>query len=203
MYPLRIAFLALATLAASGETGHSTSLLQPIRTIGAPPAFVSACHRYQWLCSNRPGRSMADVEALALLTRVNSEVNSAVRPADDRSTTGKEDDWSLPVAGKGDCEDYALMKKKRLIDAGFRSDHLALTVVLDRSGGNHVVLMARVGGGDYVLDNLAGSVRSWEKTGYTFVARQSFENKRIWQVILAGPHANPIAAADRRAGHPA
>lgn len=203
MYPLRIAVFAAATLLTSEGTGLAASMLQPVRTIGAPVAFVSACHRYQWLCNNRPGRNMGETDAFALLTRVNSEVNAAVKPADDRSTKGKQDDWSLPTAGKGDCEDYALMKKKTLIDAGFRSDRLALTVVLDRSGGNHVVLMARVGSGDYVLDNLSGSVRRWDRTGYTFVARQSFENKRIWQVILAGPRASPIAAADRRAGNPA
>ena len=56
--------------------------------------------------------------------------------------------------------------------------------------------------GDYVLDNLSGSVKSWERTGYTFVARQSFEHQRVWQVILAGPRASGIVAADRRAGNP-
>jgi predicted transglutaminase-like cysteine proteinase len=94
------------------------------------------------------------------------------------------------------------MKKKELMAAGFRSDRLALAVVLDRGGNNHVVLMARLSEGDYVLDNLSGGIKSWEKTGYTFIARQSFEHQRVWQVILAGPRASGIVAADRRAGNP-
>lgn len=202
MHPLRLAAAALAIALAPHGTGAAASMLQPVRTIGAPQPFIAACHRYAWLCGSTSGRAMSDVDAHALLARVNKQVNFTVSPADDRSATGKDDDWSLPVNGKGDCEDFALMKKKKLIDAGFLSNRLAMTVVLDRRGNNHVVLMARLADGDYVLDNLSHSVKSWEKTGYTFVARQSFENKRVWQVILAGPRASGIAAADRRAGHP-
>ena len=135
---------------------------------------------------------MTDEEALGLLRRVNGRVNAAVRPAEDAATTGMQDYWSLPINGRGDCEDYALLKKKELIDAGFKSDRLAITVVLDRNGKNHSVLMARLKAGDYVLDNLSGSVKPWESTGYTFIARQDFENQRVWKVILAGPRARQI-----------
>ncbi|MBD9446546.1 transglutaminase-like cysteine peptidase [Rhizobium sp. RHZ01] len=202
MHPFRFAIFALASALASHGTAAAASMLQPIRTIGAPRPFVSACHHYAWLCGKASGHAMGDAEAFALLGRVNTQVNANVRQADDQSTTGKSDDWSLPVDGKGDCEDFALMKKKELMAAGFRSDRLALAVVLDRGGNNHVVLMARLSEGDYVLDNLSGGIKSWEKTGYTFIARQSFEHQRVWQVILAGPRASGIVAADRRAGNP-
>lgn len=190
---LTFAAIAILAVISSNEPGFAASLLASTRSVGAPPAFVSACHRYSWLCSNRPGRAMADAEALSLLRQVNGRVNAEVTPAEDTATSGRQDYWSLPIGGRGDCEDYALLKKKDLIDAGFRSDRLAITVVLDRNGKNHSVLMARLDAGDYVLDNLSGSVKSWESTGYTFIARQSFENQRVWKVILAGPRARQIA----------
>jgi predicted transglutaminase-like cysteine proteinase len=187
-----LATIAFIIVISSNELAFASSLLASTRSVGAPPAFVSACHRYSWLCSNRPGRAMTDEEALGLLRRVNGRVNAAVRPAEDAATTGMQDYWSLPINGRGDCEDYALLKKKELIDAGFKSDRLAITVVLDRNGKNHSVLMARLKAGDYVLDNLSGSVKPWESTGYTFIARQDFENQRVWKVILAGPRARQI-----------
>ncbi|KAA0699253.1 hypothetical protein DTW90_07490 [Neorhizobium sp. P12A] len=190
---LFVAF-AFVSVISSNEPSFANSHLASTRSVGAPPAFVSACHRYAWLCSNRPGRAMSDNEALSLLKQVNSRVNAEVIPAEDVATSGKQDYWSLPINGRGDCEDYALLKKKELLDAGFKSDRLAMTVVLDRNGGNHSVLMARLDSGDYVLDNLGSRVKPWEDTGYTFIARQNFENQRSWQVILAGPRARLIAS---------
>ena len=195
---MRIAGLIAYTIVAlvsSKEGSAAGSLLEATRSIGAPVGFVSACHRYSWLCSSTSGREMPDAEALSLLKRVNGHVNATVTSADDLAVYGKRDFWSLPTNGRGDCEDYALQKKKDLIDAGFKSDHLAMTVVLDRNGRNHAVLLARLKGGDYVLDNLTSGVRSWESTGYTFLARQSFENQRVWKVILAGPRARQFSGA--------
>jgi predicted transglutaminase-like cysteine proteinase len=191
---LPVVAFGLVALISSNEPGFAGSQIASSRAVGAPAGFVSACHRYSWLCANSPGRAMGDDEAMAVLRRVNGHVNSTVKPAEDQATSGMREYWSLPINGRGDCEDYALAKKKELIDAGFKSDKLAITVVLDRSGHNHSVLMARLSSGDYVLDNLSGSVRPWESTGYTFIARQSFENKRVWKVILAGPRASQFSS---------
>ena len=38
--------------------------------------------------------------------------------------------WSLPTDGYGDCEDYVLMKRKMLIDAGWPREALLITVAL-------------------------------------------------------------------------
>ena len=87
------------------------------------------------------------------------QVNAGVTPATDAQTSGKSEYWSLPINNKGDCEDYALLKLKTSLGAGFASNKLALSVVIDRRGNNHVVLLARLRSGDYVLDNLAGKVK--------------------------------------------
>jgi predicted transglutaminase-like cysteine proteinase len=185
---------AFAFVISSNEPSFAASHLAATRFVGPPPPFISACHRYAWLCLTHSGKAMGDQEALALLKQINSRVNAEVIPAEDIVTYGRQDYWSLPTNGRGDCEDYALLKKKELQDAGFKSDKLAMTVVLDRNGGNHSVLMARLAGGDYILDNLSSSVRAWEDTGYTFIARQNFQDERRWEVILAGPRASQVAS---------
>jgi predicted transglutaminase-like cysteine proteinase len=79
---------------------------------------------------------------------------------------------------------------KTLLDIGFPTSKLALSVVLDRRGENHLVLIARLKSGDYVLDNLAYNVKPWQRTGYTFLASQNFNSKANWQVTLVGPRAS-------------
>src|SRR5690606_19571981 len=101
----------------------------------------------------------------------------------------------LPDNGAGDCEDYALLKKKRLLESGVPASAMALAVVLDRRGNNHVVLIVRTGDDDLILDNLTSSIKSWSSTGYTFLARQSFEDKGTWKAALAGPRAQQVAQA--------
>lgn len=176
-----------------GGESHAGSTLRASRAIGAPIGFPSACARYAWLCHSSSGREMTDEEAMPLLQNVNRQVNADVAPATDVQTSGKTEYWSLPINNKGDCEDYALLKLKMLLGAGFASNKLALSVAIDRGGNNHVVLLARLRSGDYVLDNLTGKVKPWESTGYTFLASQNFSHRSAWQVTLAGPRAGQFS----------
>lgn len=187
-----LAILAAAMLAVPSQS-IAGSPLPASRSIGAPIGFPSACTRYAWLCHNTASHEISDDEAMPLLQQVNRSVNARVIPATDMSTTGKPEYWSLPINGRGDCEDYALLKLKTLVDAGFPSNKLAMSVVIDRGGGNHVVLLARLKSGDYVLDNLASRVVPWSSTGYTFLASQNFDNKSAWKVTLAGPRARQFS----------
>ncbi|RDJ09052.1 transglutaminase-like cysteine peptidase [Rhizobium grahamii] len=186
------AAFTLAFTAFAGES-YGGSALRASRSIGAPIGFPSACARYSWLCHGGGGREMTDDEAMPLLQKVNRQVNAGVAPATDAQTSGKSEYWSLPINSKGDCEDYALLKLKTLLSAGFASNKLALSVVIDRGGNNHVVLLARLKSGDFVLDNLAAKVKPWASTGYTFLASQNFNNRSAWQVTLAGPRASQFS----------
>lgn len=88
--------------------------------------------------------------------------------------------WTYPDDGKGNCNDYAILKKRLLIEAGWPSSSLFLTVVLDHHNEGHLVLMARTDRGDLILDNLEDKVLLWYQTGYTFLKRQSGENPDTW-----------------------
>jgi len=88
--------------------------------------------------------------------------------------------WTYPDDGMGNCNDYALLKKRLLVEAGWPSSALFLTVVLDHHNEGHLVLMARTDRGDLILDNLEDKVLLWYQTGYTFLKRQSAEDPDTW-----------------------
>ncbi|MGO7212472.1 transglutaminase-like cysteine peptidase [Rhizobium ruizarguesonis] len=169
------------------------SSLPVTRSIGAPVGFAAACAKYKWLCGRTAAQQLNDQAGTALLQKVNRAVNGRIIPAEDRPSSRNKDVWSLPAAGRGDCEDYALQKMKDLIEAGFPSNRLALSVVIGPHDQNHVVLIARTDGGDYVLDNLTSAVRLWRATGYTFLATQDFQSRTGWRVTLAGPRAGEFS----------
>ena len=81
--------------------------------------------------------------------------------------------WSLPTDGYGDCEDYVLLKRKMLIDAGWPREALLITVVRDKKGEGHAVLTVKTDKGEFILDNQNENVVAWTETGYRFVKRQS------------------------------
>ncbi|MBB2755452.1 UNVERIFIED_ORG: putative transglutaminase-like cysteine proteinase [Rhizobium aethiopicum] len=168
------------------------SSLPVTRSIGAPVGFGAACAKYKWLCGRMAAQQRNDTAGIVLLQKINRAVNGRIIPAEDRPSSHK-DVWSLPVAGRGDCEDYALQKMKDLIEAGFPSNRLALSVVIGPHDQNHVVLIARTDGGDLVLDNLTSAVRPWRMTGYTFLATQDFQSRTGWRVTLAGPRAGEFS----------
>ena len=104
----------------------------------------------------------------ATMERINAEVNAATRYRRDIDLYGTPELWTC-ADGEGDCEDYALAKRRRLLASGFGLDALRLAVVftettagheareLKRAGyaatGDHAVLIVRVPEGDYLLDN--------------------------------------------------
>lgn len=115
--------------------------------------------------------SSADLSDLA---RVNTQVNNAIASEYDRA-----DVWS-PDAVAGDCEDFALAKRQRLIDLGWAPSQLLIAVVDDPSQGAHAVLIARTDQGDLVLDNLTDEIMPWTDTRLTFVSRQSEKLPAMW-----------------------
>src|SRR5262249_2509358 len=52
------------------------------------------------------------------LQEVNTWVNSAIKPMTDMDHWGVVEKWSYPDDGYGDCEDYVLLKRRMLIQAG-------------------------------------------------------------------------------------
>ena len=89
------------------------------------------------------------------MVAVNQEVNATVFPVSDQDHWGIEDRWDYPEDGLGDCEDIQLLKRRRLSELGFPRRAMRMSVVVDREGLGHAVLMILTDRGDFILDNKA------------------------------------------------
>jgi predicted transglutaminase-like cysteine proteinase len=140
-------------------------------------------------CTERPQECAANAVVVAAepltsdrwneLVRINAGINAAVVPATDEALYQIEEYWTYPH-GYGDCEDYALAKRRELIDIGWPASTLLMTVVREPNGDGHAVLTARTDRGDFILDNQEPLINLWSDTPYRFVKRQSQANAGQW-----------------------
>lgn len=124
---------------------------------------------------------------------VNNTVNARVAPRTDAEMWGKEEYWSYPT-NSGDCEDYALEKRRMLMQIGIPAGNLLITVVRQPNGEGHAVLTAHSSRGDFILDNLDPRVLAWNKTDYTYLKRQSEKNSGTWLAIDDGRAAIAVGS---------
>ncbi len=110
-------------------------------------------------------------DVAARVAGVNDAVNAAIGCRPD-AEAGWLDRWERPSSGRGDCEDYCLEKRARLVAAGFPRRPFRIAVVLLPSGEGHAVLLARTRSGPFVLDNLRGAILPLAAAGYRFVRRE-------------------------------
>ena len=162
-----------------------------------PYGWVDFCNRYTPECDG-PTLPAADVDlspkAFSEIERINRSVNGSVQAVTDMAHWGVVDRWDYPTDGKGDCEDYALFKRKLLIEAGYPQQALLMTVVKDLEGEGHAILTVKTNRGEFVLDNLSDKVKPWTDTGYKFVKRQSQENPNSW-ISIGDPISDPLFTA--------
>jgi len=153
-----------------------------------PRGWVDFCARYITECDvpRLPVQDIVQTPAtLKLLDKINRFVNTDIQPLSDQDHWGVADRWDIPTDGYGDCEDYALLKRKMLIEEGLPRQALLMTIVKDRHNEGHAVLTVKTDQGDLILDNLSDHVMSWREAPYHFIKRQSQESPNVW-VALEG-----------------
>jgi len=179
--------VAIAALVAPAQMSVAhADLLVGRGTALPPPAFHEFCRSYPEECRPRNVSSSPvtlDNLKIAQLRQVNQSVNRSIRQVSDLINHGREDYWTLPLSGTGDCEDIALLKRQRLIAMGWPSSALLITIVRDRRGEGHAVLSVQTDQGSFILDNKASSIRRWTNTPYSYYAKQSPENPMRWVAI--------------------
>lgn len=151
-----------------------------------PYGFVDFCNREPTECREgalEDGRRAGNAVEIAELDRVNRRFNKEIEPVSDMDNYGVTEFWSMPRNAKGDCEDYALLKRQALMRAGWPASALLLTVVLDEKNEGHAILTVRTVAGDFVLDNKTDDMKLWHKTPYRFIMRQSYLNPKLWMSL--------------------
>jgi predicted transglutaminase-like cysteine proteinase len=156
----------------------------PVGTASRPPiGWVEFCRDNTAECATRPSAPRDVVLNRATwreMVRINALVNQRIEPVTDADQFGVAERWTYPDTGRGDCEDYVLLKRRLLIEAGFPREALLITVVRDKIGDGHAVLTVRTSKGEYVLDNQETEVLPWQETGYRFIKRQSQSDPNLW-----------------------
>jgi predicted transglutaminase-like cysteine proteinase len=110
------------------------------------PAWVEFCQASPVECTIDPSEPefvTLTPDTYALLQSVNLSVNSTLRPITDQHHWGLADLWSYPGDGAGDCEDFQLLKRKFLVEAGLPRRAMLMTVVLDEKDEGHAILTVR------------------------------------------------------------
>jgi predicted transglutaminase-like cysteine proteinase len=165
----------------------------------APIGWVEFCVEYDPECKTKPSLPrdvVLSAQAWKDLERINLWVNTNIKPMTDMDHWGVVERWNYPDDGYGDCEDYALQKRKMLIQAGWPREALLITVVRDKNGDGHAVLTLKSDKGEYILDNQTNDVLLWSDTGYRFVKRQSQSDPNIW-ISLGDSRPAPATASSR------
>ena len=161
-----------------------------------PVGHYEFCQKLPQECTERTPKQ-APVELTrklwATIVNVNNSVNTRIIPRTDMEQWGKEEVWSYPDNGFGDCEDYALEKRRELMSAGIPAGNLLMTVARQPNGDGHAVLTVRTSLGEFILDNLEPRVLSWTDTDYTYLKRQSDQNSGVWVTINDG-RADAVAS---------
>lgn len=147
-----------------------------------PFGFVSFCERHPAECrqgSFEEARFELTDERRAELDHVNRAVNRLIEPATDQEIYGIAEYWTIPMS-RGDCEDYALLKRQVLMQRGWPASALLMTVVRDEKGEGHAILTARTAKGDFIMDNKFDEVKLWHTVDYIYIMRQSYINPKVW-----------------------
>lgn len=194
------AFGIWALLGLSAQANERPLFVSMGESSRAPIGWVEFCSDQPQECAGRPTAARDVVltgKAWKDLARVNKWVNETIRPVTDLEQWGVVEKWSYPDTGRGDCEDYVLLKRRMLIQAGWPREALLITVVRERNGDGHAVLTVKTDKGEFILDNQNEEILLWSATNYRFVKRQSQQDPNVW-VALGDPRPTIATATSSR-----
>lgn len=142
------------------------------------------------------------------LIDVNRAVNAAIVEDTDQNVYGLTEFWATPLSAptmnfgaipRGDCEDYVLEKRLRLMALGWTADSLSIAMAYAPYRGLHVVLIAHVDKGDFVLDNASDEPEPFALVPYQWLSHQVGANLLAWESFddaRASPPSDQPSGAD-------
>ncbi len=202
---IMIATTATAQAQSARQTPATTGALPIAGRIGiAPQGDTRPPKGWVQFCSNNgyapecavdpsePERVELTPKLWRTVTGTNLRINQQIEPITDMDHWGTVERWDMAEDGKGDCEEYVNIKRKRLVEAGIPRRALRVVVVIDEENAGHAVLMLRTDKGDFILDNKRNTVLPWHQTGYVYIKRESQD--WIGWVALGGVTGPQVAS---------
>ncbi len=199
--PLLFAVAGLVTLLASACNTHSgsASRLTTAELVAPPQGIFEFCVQRLEDCGvttpeakdadlakveETEAAPLSDAQVIEAAVRVNHAVNSALSYRSDLEQWGREEAWLLPLSEEGvaygDCEDYALEKRRELLRLGVSEDRLSLATAWSEDTGLHAVLIVRTAQADYVLDNATPIIMTVGATDYRWLSLQTGPHLLSW-----------------------
>ncbi|MBO0130214.1 transglutaminase-like cysteine peptidase [Agrobacterium burrii] len=168
----------LGGLAKNPVTARPGQFMSTSRPTIAPIAFAKFCDNAADQCVRIGDRDTIELtkQKRTELQRINSEINTAIVYVGELEG---QDEWKLNPAS-GDCDDYAVTKRQRLLRAGWPSGALRIATARTPNGIGHAVLVVSTTQGDLVLDNRTNVVKPWKAVDLKWIKIQSHENPRVW-----------------------
>ncbi len=144
------------------------------KTKSSNPSYQLFCDRNLGECDLTGSEIISYNNKLKnLLIEVNQNVNSEILFEFDEVQYGVEEYWSYPESGMGDCEDFALEKRRRLVGHGIDRAALKIATVMHKTKFYmHAILLIETDQGTFVLDQENSNVSLWYETPYVFEARE-------------------------------
>jgi predicted transglutaminase-like cysteine proteinase len=145
----------------SSYARHWNNVVQRVKS---EQRFYEACDAAAAKCHSKVQRwrnavsKMRGLTGYDLLAAANGRANRLITYADDSTHFGRSDHWASPIeslTGRGDCEDYVILKYFTLAELGVPEEDMRIVIVKDmvrRIG--HAVLAVRQAGRTYILDSL-------------------------------------------------
>ena len=197
--------VSLLGAGARAQTATQTMAALPAPGAGLTPgaearpilAWTEFCQSYPAECAfdrAEPARIALTPAIWSTIVSINRRVNRTIDPVTDQEHWGRADRWDLAEDGRGDCEDFQLLKRKLLAAAGLPRRAMRMTVVIDEKGEGHAVLTLITDRGDYILDNKTNAVLPWAQTGYVFIKREG-QDALAW--VSLGGASSPVTTANR------
>jgi predicted transglutaminase-like cysteine proteinase len=174
------AILATASIVGKSVEASEGDFITSVASTPPPAGARQLCRQYSWACSSTASVAMTSQQELQIVKRVNRKINRTTREVTDQSQYRTVERWALPTRRGGDCEDFALLKKRDLIRAGIDPSKLLIATVLDTRRNAHAVLVYRSAAGDLVLDNLTNTIKPWSDTRYLFLRMQDPRQPENW-----------------------
>lgn len=175
--------------AAPVATGRGTAAALPFKAVYHGAAAIRAA-------VSAPRDQQTDYR---MIQAVNSSVNRFTAQVSDIVSAGVEERWNRIAASRspmGDCEDFAIEKRARLLEAGFSPERLFYSVVYKAGFGLHTVLIARLDDADYVLDSATPHILTWSKTKYVWLRAQSTVDPMLWFRVDTSPASHLANKSD-------
>jgi predicted transglutaminase-like cysteine proteinase len=197
----RLGWIVALAVAAGSRPGVAQNLAYAVvgDATRPPIGWVEFCTEHESECNVGPSQPRNVTLSVALwreLVRINQLVNTEIKPMTDLEHYGVVEKWAYPDDGYGDCEDYVLLKRRMLIEAGWPREALLITVVRELNGDGHAVLTVRTDRGDFILDNQSEAIVLWSQAPYHFVKRQSQSDPNVW-VSLGDSRPSTATATSR------